>query len=38
MKIINRILNAIARWWRDPDFNRERFLELETKKHIRRGG
>lgn len=38
MKLIKRIFKSIARWLKEPDFNRERFEELESKKHIRRGG
>lgn len=38
MKLITRILERIAQWLKEPDFTKERFEELESKKHIRRGG
>lgn len=38
MSLIKRIFESIARWLKEPDFTRERFEDLESKKHIRRGG
>jgi hypothetical protein len=37
MKIIKCILQKLAQWFREPDFNRERFEKLESKKSIHKG-
>ncbi len=38
MKFITRIIRAFVRWLEETDFTYDRFIELESKKHIRRGG